>query len=114
MAQRTSQASRESRGQRKAATPKIDWDTANLKSSYANVCNATGTREEVVLLFGISQPAQGSQPRLRVQLSDRIIMSPFAAKRLSQLLGNVVAAYEKRFGRLDVDPQPAGAPRKSP
>ena len=33
--------------------PKIDWDDSNMKSSYANVCNVNGTREEVVLFFGI-------------------------------------------------------------
>ena len=42
-----------------------------------------------------------TQPELTVKLSDRIIMSPFAAKRLAQLLDNVVRQYEGRFGSLD-------------
>src|SRR2546422_928794 len=29
----------------------IRWDDSNLKSSYANVCNVSSTREEVVLVF---------------------------------------------------------------
>jgi hypothetical protein len=33
---------------------KIKWDDSNMKSSYANVCNVTSTREEVVMLFGIN------------------------------------------------------------
>ena len=87
--------------QAREATPKINWDSSQMKSSYANVCNATGTREEVVLYFGISSPGQqDAGPEVQVQLSDRVILSPFAAKRLVQLLGNVVGEYERRFGPL--------------
>ena len=28
---------------------KIKWDDSNMKSAYANVCNVSSTREEVVL-----------------------------------------------------------------
>jgi uncharacterized protein DUF3467 len=38
-----------------------------------------------------------------VRLSDRIILSPFAAKRLAVLIGNVVNEYEKRFGTLSIE-----------
>ena len=34
---------------------KIKWDDSNMKSAYANVCNVSSTREEVVLLFGVNQ-----------------------------------------------------------
>jgi len=34
---------------------KIKWDDSAMKSSYANVCNVTSTREEVVMLFGVNQ-----------------------------------------------------------
>ncbi len=37
------------------------------------------------------------------QLTDRIILSPHAAKRLSLLLGNIVKQYEDRFGQLNID-----------
>ncbi len=80
--------------------PKVKWDDTNMKSSYANVCNVTSTREEVVLLFGMHQAWQAGQKEVTVQLSDRIVLSPFAAKRLTGLLGNVVSEYERRFGSL--------------
>ncbi len=83
--------------------PKVKWDDGNMKSSYANVCNVTSTREEVVLLFGMHQAWQAGQKEVTVQLSDRIVLSPFAAKRLMNLLGNVVGEYEKRFGSLTND-----------
>lgn len=83
--------------------PKIRWDDTNMKTSYANVCNVASTREEVVLLFGVNQAWQAGQPEIPIQLSDRIIVSPFAAKRLAILLDNVLKQYEARFGVLNID-----------
>ena len=60
---------------------KIKWDDSNMRSAYANVCNVAGTREEFVLLFGMNQTWNPSQKELTVQLSDRVVMNPFAAKR---------------------------------
>jgi hypothetical protein len=80
--------------------PKVLWDDKNMKSSYANVCNVTSTREEVVMLFGMHQAWQSGQKEVTVQLNDRIVLSPFAAKRLATLLNNVLTEYEKRYGSL--------------
>ena len=82
---------------------KIKWDDANMKSSYANVCNVTSTREEVVMLFGLNQAWNRGQKEVTIQLTDRIIISPYAAKRLATLLEGVVKEYEKRFGALNVE-----------
>ena len=84
---------------------KVRWDDTQMKSSYANVCNVASTREEVVLLFGINQAWHSGQREIPVQLTDRIILSPHAAKRLSVLLDNVLREYESRFGAL---PDPRG------
>jgi len=82
---------------------KIKWDDSSMKSAYANVCNVSSTREEVVLLFGVNQAWNRGQKEVTIQLTDRIIISPFAAKRLSLLLNNVVSEYESRFGALNLD-----------
>lgn len=82
---------------------KIRWDNSNMRSAYANVFNVAGTREEVVVLFGMNQAWDASQKELTVQLSDRVVLSPFVAKRLSVVLGNVVRDYESRYGKLDVE-----------
>jgi len=34
---------------------KVRWDDSSMRSAYANVCNVAGTREEIVLLFGMNQ-----------------------------------------------------------
>ena len=79
---------------------RVRWDDTGMKSSYANVCNVASTREEVVLLFGINQAWHAGLKEIPVQLTDRIIVSPHAAKRLSILLDNVLREYESRFGSL--------------
>ncbi len=89
------------------APPRVRWDDAQMKSAYANVCNVSSTREEVVLLFGMNQAWQRGQKEVVVQLTDRIILSPYAAKRLALLLNGVMREYEARFGELPVEPRPA-------
>jgi hypothetical protein len=92
--------------QTQPGAPKVKWDDSNMKSSYANVCNVSSTREEVVLVFGMNQAWQSGQKEVTVHLTDRIIVSPFAAKRLVGLLSNVIREYESRFGALNVEGQP--------
>ena len=84
--------------------PKVIWDDSSMKTSYANVCNVLGTREEITLLFGTNQAWQGGQKQVTVTLSDRIVLNPFAAKRLTQLLEQGLKEYEARYGDLKVQP----------
>jgi hypothetical protein len=93
---------------------KIKWDDSGMKSAYANVCNVSSTREEVVMLFGVNQAWNRGQKEVTIQLTDRIIISPYAAKRLSMLLGGVVKEYESRFGTLNVEPGAAQSAGSSP
>jgi hypothetical protein len=94
-------------------TPTINWDDSSMKTSYANVCNVSSSREEVTLLFGTNQTWHTGQQEFSIKLSDRIIISPFAAKRLLVLLQNVVGQYEARFGQLEVG-VPSGATAAAP
>ena len=81
----------------------IRWDDAGMRGLYANVCNVTGTREEMVLLFGVNQTWQTGAKELVIQLLDRIVLSPFAAKRLNLLLTRVLEKYEEQYGTLSID-----------
>ena len=83
-----------------AAAP-IKWNTANMQSSYANFCNANSTREEVVLNFGVNKSwERGPKQELDIELNHRIVLSPFAAKRLAQLMQTLMKEYESRYGVL--------------
>ncbi len=84
-----------------ATSASCKWDTSSLRSSYANFCNANSTREEVVLNFGVNKTwERGSQESLEIELNHRIVRSPFAAKRLAELLNKLMQEYESRYGAL--------------
>ena len=89
---------------------KIVWDDAGMRSVYANVANVAGGREEIVLLFGVNDAWHAGQKEVKVKLSDHIVMSPFAAKRLALLLNNMIGEFEKKFGKIDIGVQkPSGS-----
>jgi hypothetical protein len=79
---------------------KVRWKSDALKSSYANFCNATSTREEVVLNFGVNHNWERTPQDMEIELEHRIVLSPFAAKRLAQLLSKLIAQYEAQYGEL--------------
>ena len=94
----------------KAAAPaaqsresQLRWDDSRMATHFSNVVNIQSTREQVDLFFGTNQTwnATNEQP-LSIELSNRIILSPYAAKRLSTALNGVLREYEQRYGALDV------------
>lgn len=82
------------------AAPRVKWNVDHLKSSYVNFANANSTREEVVLNFGLNTSWDRNQPEVEIELAHRLVMSPFAAKRLADLLAKLMAEYESRHGEL--------------
>ncbi|MBA5869145.1 MAG: DUF3467 domain-containing protein [Nitrospira sp. CR2.1] len=96
-----SQTASSDQAQTKADQRRILVDAAGAATSYSNSCHVASTKEEIVLNFGLNQAWDQHQADLRVQVTNRIILSPFAAKRLALLLGAVVQQYERQFGALD-------------
>ena len=89
-----------------AKTSRVEWDDSKMQTTYANVANAASTREEVALLFGTNTTWKitGDKP-VKIELNNRIILSPYAAKRFQMLLSGVLDEYESRFGTLEIEPQ---------
>ena len=103
MATKESQAETAASAAMKPATgPVVKFDDAGITNAYANVCNVSSSREEVVLVFGMNNAWERDASEVRVKLNSRVILSPFAAKRLALLLDSVVKQYEARFGVMDV------------
>jgi hypothetical protein len=78
---------------------KIRWDSSGIRSAYANVFNVTAVREEIVLLFGESQPLEKDEKEVR--LTNRILLNPFTAKRLLILLQKTIQKHESKYGPLE-------------
>lgn len=88
----------------KTARNAVTWNKADMATSFANVVNIQGTREQVEFFFGINRswdPDDGAA--VQVDLTNRVIMTPYAAKRLQLILSGVLREYEARHGVLKVE-----------
>ena len=83
--------------------PTVKWDESAMRNTYANVVHATGTREEVSIIFGMHHAWRPDVREVVVQVSDRVVLSPYAAKRLHLLLTEVIKQYEARWGPLTIE-----------
>ncbi len=82
----------------------IDWDDSRMETGFANVVNIQGTREQVELFFGTHATWNAlSDGKVKVQLTNRMILTPYAAKRLNTILTRVMREYEARHGVLTMD-----------
>ncbi len=82
------------------ANPKVKWNVDSLKSSYVNFANANSTKEEVVLNFGMNSSWDRASTEMEIELAHRIVMSPYAAQRLADLLAKLMGEYKSRYGEL--------------
>ena len=73
-------------------------------AAYANFCRVTSTPEEVILDFGLNtQPFGAAQSPIEV--SDRIVMNFFTAKRMIAALQISIQRHEAAFGEIETDVQ---------
>lgn len=87
-----------------AQNVRVDLNSANLNTVYANFFRVTGTFEELVLDFGLHTGAilpQGPEP---VKLAQRLVLSFPTAKRLLAALEVAVNRHEQAFGSVEVEP----------
>ena len=86
-----------------------------MKTCYANAFRTNGTAEEVLLDFGLNlvvpgpqtpgeegQPPQ-QQPEIIFQVTERVIMNYYSAKRLAITLSQLIRRHEEQFGELELD-----------
>jgi hypothetical protein len=72
-------------------------------------------RGGVRLVFGITQPKIAGHQERKGKLTNCIILSPFVAKRLVALLGNVLRDHHSRYGVAKAEClPPAGPDRMAP
>ena len=92
----------------------VEVKDANVISSYANFCRVTGTPEELILDFGLNKN-MNQNPHESIEISQRLIVNFFTAKRLLAALHMAVQRHEAAFGMLETDVQrrvmPAGRGR---
>jgi len=82
----------------------VPVDESHIVATYANFCRVTGTPEELIVDFGLNKQVAGTSPDT-IQLTQRIIVNFFTAKRLAAALAMAVARHEQAFGVLETDVQ---------
>jgi hypothetical protein len=88
----------------------VPVDESHIAATYANFCRVTGTPEELIVDFGLNKQVGGTSPET-IQLTQRIIVNFYTAKRLAYALGHAVARHEQAFGPLETDVQKRVVPQ---
>lgn len=88
--------------EKKNAQPEVVWNDSNMKSLYVNATNVVGGREEIMMLLGLNQAWNMEQSKVNVEIAERVVMTPYTAKRLAIMLGATLKAYEAKFGAIDI------------
>lgn len=87
---------------------KLVWDSSKMATNFANVVNMQSTQEQIDLFFGTNQTWNANDSTdVVIELTNRIILNPHAAKRLWVSLGAVLEEYETKYASLSVDPPTA-------
>ncbi|MEY3203995.1 MAG: hypothetical protein RLZZ21_326 [Planctomycetota bacterium] len=89
---------------RSAEQMPVPVDESHIVATYANFCRVTGTPEELIVDFGLNKQVAGTSPET-IQLTQRIIVNFYTAKRLAAALVMAVQRHEQAFGQLETDVQ---------
>jgi hypothetical protein len=97
-------------GQPAQAQVAMQVDLSKLQTVYCNFFRLSlgGGQEEVLMDVGLHSGivmSAGPNPVMEpIQMTHRMVMNPFVAKRLLESLKYIVSRYEQAFGALEVDP----------
>lgn len=70
---------------------------------YSTTARVWGSAEEINLDFAGSIRPTGEKNVARLKIDQRVILNPWAAKRLAIALGQAVTRYEQTYGTLEID-----------
>jgi hypothetical protein len=82
----------------------VQVDDSKAIACYANFCRVTGTPEEVILDLGLNTQPFGT-PTEPIDITQRITLNYFTAKRMLAALQLTVQRHEAAFGVLETDVQ---------
>ncbi len=87
-----------------AQRQQVQVDASKAHSAYANFCRVTGTPEELIIDFGLNTQPMGV-PTDPIQITERIVMNYYTAKRMLTALTMSLQRHEAAFGVLETDVQ---------
>ena len=82
----------------------VQLDDTNATVSYASTVQVRGSAEDITIDF--AGPLRSTSPKIaKLTIDQRIILNPYAAKRLALAIGQAISQYEKTYGQLELDPR---------
>jgi hypothetical protein len=87
-----------------AAPQQVTVDVSKAHAAYSNFCRVTGTPEELIVDFGLNSQPMGV-PTEPIEVSQRIVLNYYTAKRLLAALQMSLQRHEAAFGVLETDVQ---------
>ena len=85
-----------------AQQPEIVLHEKGAHAAYSNFARVTSTAEEVIIDFCLN-PNPFQTGRQELQVSQRLIMNFYTAKRLFSALGMTLQRHEQTFGAIELD-----------
>lgn len=89
----------------------IPVNDSDATSCYANFCRVTGSPEELIVDFGMNAQPMNSNDK-PVEISQRIVLNFYTAKRLLHALHVSVQRHEEVFGNIETDIQKRVKPQE--
>ena len=82
----------------------VQVDASKAHAAYSNFCRVTGTPEELIIDFGLNSQPMGV-PTEPIEITQRIVVNYYTAKRLLAALQMSLQRHEAAFGVLETDVQ---------
>ena len=81
----------------------LQIDDAQASTSYSSTARVWGSAEEITIDFAGPVRTTQQPTVARLKIDQRVVLSPWAAKRLALALGQAVSRYEQTYGSLEID-----------
>ena len=81
----------------------LQIDDAQASTYYSSTARVWGSAEEITIDFAGPVRATQQPTVARLKIDQRVVLSPWAAKRLALALGQAVSRYEQAYGPLEID-----------
>jgi len=88
--------------QQQQARTEIILDDKRAHAAYANFARVTATPEEVIIDLALN-PNPFMPGRQEIQVSQRLILNFYTAKRLWVALGQTIQRHESTYGSVELD-----------
>jgi len=81
----------------------LQIDDSQAGTYYSSTARVSGSAEEITIDFAGPVRAKDKPSVARLKIDQRVMLSPWAAKRLALALGQAVSRYEQAYGILEID-----------